>query len=607
MSGYDHIPVEFSEWVIRLLEGSITDEQFAQLDYEMEHNEAALIHYFEFISTYAGLTDLGQASPVPTVLFDEKDEPLSPEELFDFFKPAHPIKLEAGKASSIYSDSNKSEEEKKRQIEDYARQQLEAFLAREHRANQEPQFQNAGWDFSLIIDNVTKASKWLGRKSVRVTKAAAVYLAVLLFILLSLHFYKTFTPYEIATLNTSLNARFAGNQNLVSGERLTKRKAPLLLQTGLIEIIFDRGAKVLLEAPAMFQLKSADRIILHTGQLFAFVPNYAQGFTVETPNSRIVDRGTEFGVRVEQNGTSDLHLFTGKATLTSDSGSRAGRTLTLTAGQAKRVDASGYVKDIPIKKQEFVRHFYSETGFIWRGQRLCLADIAGKGNGLGTGQTNVYVDPIEGYKDSLYCSGKGNEYHPLAANPFIDGLFIPDGSKKQIVSSHAHEFANCPKTNGECYATAGANPIQGVWATNMRNGIIQFAGQDYGNREHPCIVMHANLGITFDLSAIRAMCPDIKMTRFVSQFGIADFEETAGCNADFWVLIDGQVRESRRHITQKNVLIGVSVELSPFDRFLTLVTTDGEDIDRMGAYQRSYTCDWCVFVEPALLLETGDK
>jgi len=79
-----------------------------------------------------------------------------------------------------------------------------------------------------------------------------------------------------------------------------------------------------------------------------------------------------------------------------------------------------------------------------------------------------------------------------------------------------------------------------------------------------------------------------------------------GCNGDFWVLIDGQVRESHRNVTQKNVLNNVSIRLNPSDHFLTLVTTDGGDVDRQGAYQRSYTCDWCVFVEPALVLETGE-
>jgi hypothetical protein len=300
-------------------------------------------------------------------------------------------------------------------------------------------------------------------------------------------------------------------------------------------------------------------------------------------------------------------MFKGKAALTSDSAdNKAGQTLALTAGQAKHVDVSGQVSDIPIQEKAFVRHFYSHTEFVWRGQRLCLVDLVGKGNGLGTGRTNVFVDPIEGYKESFYCNGKGNEYHVLSGNPFIDGLFIPDGNKRQVVSSRGHEFADCPKTNGECYTTLGANPNQRVWATDMRNGIVQFNGQEYGDKSYPCLVMHANLGITFDLNAIRAMCPDIKMTRFVSKLGIADFNEHTGCNADFWVLIDGQVRECRRNVTQKNVLSNCSIELHPSDRFLTLVTTDGGDIDLMGSYQRSYTCDWCVFVEPALILETKE-
>ncbi len=438
---------------------------------------------------------------------------------------------------------------------------------------------------------------------------AAACLAVLLFILTSAHIYQLFIPKEIATLSTSLDATlFTNNQTVIPGARLTNQKNPLFLQTGLIEIMFDGGAKVLLEAPATFRLKSASRMVLRTGQLFALVPESARGFIVETPNSRIIDMGTEFGIQVKQDGTSDLHMFKGSAALTSDSGSRAKKTLTLKAGQAKRVDTSGQARDIPIKEQAFVRHFYSDTGFVWRGQRLCLADLVGKGNGLGSGQTNVYLDPIEGYKESLYCngSGKGNEYRALVANPYIDGLFIPDGSKRQIISSQAHEFAGCPKTNGECYTTLGANPDQGVWATSMRNGIVQFNGQQYGAKSHPCIVMHANLGITFDLNAIRAICPGIEMARFVSKIGIADFKEQTGCNADFWVLIDGQVRESKRNFTRKDVLRDISIELSPSDRFLTLVTTDGGDIDRIGAYQRSFTCDWCVFVEPALIIETGE-
>ncbi len=597
MNRHDQISLDFPEWIDRALDGTITTEQFALLDHQIATNEHACTYYLEFISTYVGLMDLQGVLPKK---FDIpwQDIPFIPDE--------DGVTSDTTRDPDTYHfGPDVTEEEKKHQIEIYARQQLEAYLKEHYEDIIQQETRRYDWD---LLEAIVGTAKTLGaffRTGSKVVKTTALCsLAVLFFILIFSLFYRVLVPRKIATLSTSLNATLSDYQTVVSGARLTSRKDPLFLQTGLIEIIFDGGAKVLLEAPAEFRLKSAERMVLDAGQLFALVPDHARGFTVETPNSRIIDMGTEFGIRVEEDGTSDLHMFKGKAVLASDSGSKAGQTLALTAGQAKRVNTSGQVGDIPIKEQAFVRHFSSDTGFVWRGERLCLVDMVAKGNGFGTGQTNIYVGPIEGYKESIYCSGKGNEYHALATSPFIDGLFIPDGSKKQIISSQAHEFADCPQTNGECYANIGANPKQGVWATDMRNGIIQFNGQEYGDQSHPCLAMHANLGITFDLNTIKAMCPDIKIARFVSKMGIADFEEHAGCNADFWVLIDGKVRMSRRNVTQKNVLSSVSIELGPSDRFLTLATTDGGDIDRLGAYQRSYTCDWCVFVEPMLIFES---
>jgi hypothetical protein len=831
----DKIPPDFPEWIDRSLDGTITAEQFALLDNEIAANEHACAYYLEFITTYVGLMDLQGVLPKT---FDIPWQDI----LF------HTDEQEKSKVSG-HIDLNRfgpdvTEEEKRRQIEIFASEQLDAYLKEQHADITRQESSESGLDIldalGSTAETVTAFFK-IGLKAVKITAVCSLIL-----LLLILSFYKIFTPREIATLSTSLNAKLSDNETIVSGMRLTNRKDSSFLRTGLIEILFDGGAKVLLEAPAAFRLKSSDRMVLHQGQLFAYVPEYAQGFTVETPNSQIIDMGTEFGIRVEQNGTSDLHMFKGKAALALDSVNNTKQTLALTAGQAKRVNSSGQVKDIPIKEQAFVRHFDSDTEFVWRGQKLSLADIIGHGNGLGSGQMNVYIDPIEGYKDSIDCSAKGNEYHTLTTSPFIDGLFIPDGSKRQIVSSQAHEFVDCPGTTGECYNTLVANPNQGIdyesnnnlairvvdlsaqgtpafiladetyivtgnetgielmpedWSTNRlgtgtwvhfelgtpiqlkankqygfdvsvslgnwgyffetagvvedsyaggfayttgtegetnslnideihsgdhtfivelvkinseidhndvaliqsgpkvsysvtapetgpddvvfleestidnknvggfpeqiysgdndyatyiasdrgglgqtfttgsnpggylmkdfwlknvsytknlsggngtwwyigttnkKNGIIRFSGQDYGNQEHPCIVMHANLGITFDLDAIRSMCHGIKVTRFVSKFGITNFEEQRDCDADFWVLIDGQVRHSRQNITQKNVLSNISIELKSTDRFLTLVTIGGNK-GVIRAYKRAY--NWCVFVEPELILKTEE-
>ncbi|MBN2183484.1 MAG: NPCBM/NEW2 domain-containing protein [Sedimentisphaerales bacterium] len=594
----DQISLDFTEWIDRTLDGTITAEQFAALDNLIATNEEACIYYQEFITTYVGLMDLQGVLP-KTFDISRLDE----------LSGSNTESISSGSADYFdpyYFDPDETDEEKKRRIEMYASEQLDAYLREQYKNILLQESRKSGLDLWGATNGIAQTVGAFLRTGSKVVKATAVcLLVVLLCILIFSHLKNTFTPKKIATLNTSLQAKFAGDKSFVPGTRLASRQDPLYLQTGLIEIVFDDGAKVLLEAPAAFYLKSGDSMILHSGQLFATVPGFAKGFTVATPNSRIIDMGTEFGIRVEQDGTSNLHMFKGHAALSSDSGDESERMM-LTAGQARHIDISGQISDIPIKEEGFVRHFYSETGFVWRGQKLCLVDIAGMGNGLGTGRENVYLDPVEGYRESYYCNKGGNEYHRLVSNLFIDGLFIPDGNRRQVISSQGHEFADCPQTNGECYTNLGVNPKQRVWATDMRTGIVKFNGQDYGVQSHPCIVMHANLGITFDLYAIRSMCPDIKMIRFVSKIGIADFEENAGCNADFWVLVDGDVRFSRRNITQKNILSDVSVELGSSDRFLTLVTTDGGDVDRMGAYQRSYTCDWCVFVEPALVLETTD-
>jgi hypothetical protein len=406
----------------------------------------------------------------------------------------------------------------------------------------------------------------------------------------------------LGTLGDSMNARWEGDLGGDIPKGAALHAGRVQLSEGYARIVFGKGAGVWIEAPAEFILKSKERMVLNSGRLFANVPLSARGFRVDTPHATIVDLGTQFGVTAEASGASDLHLFKGKASLTTEQGIHAGRSEMLTGGQARSVDQTAAVKDIRLQEGGFVRRFCAETGFVWRGERLSLADLTGRGNGLGAGPVNVFVDPVNGYVDSAYSTGQGNEYHPLASHPFVNGLFIPNGESKQVVSTQGHVFAECPATNGECYTSLGANPNQRVWTTDKRSGTVRFDGQDYGDRDHPCLMMHANLGITFDLKAVRTLCPDLQITRFVSRTAVADFNEVAGCNADFWVLVDGHVRYSRPHVTDKGVLANLSIELAPTDRFLTLVTTDGGDADRAGAYQKAYTCDWCVFVEPALIV-----
>ena len=86
----------------------------------------------------------------------------------------------------------------------------------------------------------------------------------------------------------------------------------LRLERGLAEIEFDQGARVILQGPAGLELISASAGLLHYGMLTARVPPQARGFTILSPGGKFVDLGTEFGLSVNDGGTTTLRVFKGE-------------------------------------------------------------------------------------------------------------------------------------------------------------------------------------------------------------------------------------------------------------------------------------------------------
>jgi hypothetical protein len=121
--------------------------------------------------------------------------------------------------------------------------------------------------------------------------------------------------------------------------------------------------------------------------------------------------------------------------------------------------------------------------------------------------------------------------------------------------------------------------------------------QAYGTREHPAIVLHSNGGITFDLDAMRGDMPGLEITEFKACCGISEAVRahlngtTQRGLADFWVLVDGQKRFEAAGVTVDSEPPEISVPLGRQERFLTLVTTDGNG-------WANY--DWGFFAEPRL-------
>lgn len=416
---------------------------------------------------------------------------------------------------------------------------------------------------------------------------------------------------ETATIYDSIQPRWADSKSqeeLKNGSRLTTKSGPLRLLDGTVKILFDNGGVLVVEGPAEFGILSPHHVRMHSGSLYAVVGPGAVGFTVSTDSAKVVDLGTEFGVQVHEDGDSEVHVMKGKTSVAVSHGRQYKDPQILHNDTARYIDAqSRTMREIAFDPTRFVRNIDSRHHLISRGKlTLDVANLTAGGSGVGPAKRNVWLDPKQGYTEwSIHEHDTSDSFLPIPSNPFLDGLFVPGGrNNPPIISSRQDRFEECPDTSGVFYANLGVNPEPSyLQVPGKREGILSFNGTVYGTAEHPCLVMHANLGVTYDLQAVRKEFSEWKIKRFTAKIGIADLREPYPCNADFWVLVDGKVRYSLRNCRQKGTLTEITVELSDKDRFLTLVTTDGGDPDVLRIYERAISCDWCVFAEPVLELE----
>ena len=126
---------------------------------------------------------------------------------------------------------------------------------------------------------------------------------------------------------------------------------------------------------------------------------------------------------------------------------------------------------------------------------------------------------------------------------------------------------------------------------------------NYSLPQNPCIFMHSNLGITFNLNAFRQRFPGVKIAQFQCNTGVSS-TAPGPFDVDIWVLIDGQVRYKKTGVTQKGLLDSLKIDIREQDSFLTLITTEGKNTqDNVDYVRSSIGCDWVIFGEPILKLE----
>lgn len=448
------------------------------------------------------------------------------------------------------------------------------------------------------------APKIVKKANHRLLAAAAAILSCI-FIITALAML-VITPREnVAYLSDSMNAKWTENTELMeTGKIFTNKDKPFTLKSGFVKIQYLYGSEIIVEGPASFTCTSSEELFLEHGKAYAKVPPKATGFTINTPNAKIIDIGTEFGVDVAQNGNSSVHMYKGKASLLSGEPGDIRSSEIITQQQARMVNSQTQkIKNIQFSKLKFVRKLNSKNNLIWKGEEIDLADFTGKGNGFGTAFNSIGINPNTGEFDNGEASRKlnniGNQkYNPVKDSYAIDGIFVPNDNNT-IVSSQGHVFDQCPKTSNRFDGNLKYCGYSGK--DNSKENALVFNNKNYTN-ELPYVLMHANLGITFDLNKIRGKFPDLKIKSFNSKCGITD-AVIRNCNADVYVLIDGKIKYQNKNIHDHGILFDIQFEISDQDQFLTLVATDGNDPETGIWPSYAIDQDWCSFISPILELE----
>jgi hypothetical protein len=117
------------------------------------------------------------------------------------------------------------------------------------------------------------------------------------------------TSKAVAMLNRVVDAQWQADSE---APRLGVPLEPgwLRLKSGLAQIVFYSGARVVIEGPVEFQIVSPSEASCRNGRLTADVPPQARGFRIGTPQMNVTDLGTEFGLDVKERRT-ELHVFKG--------------------------------------------------------------------------------------------------------------------------------------------------------------------------------------------------------------------------------------------------------------------------------------------------------
>lgn len=225
---------------------------------------------------------------------------------------------------------------------------------------------------------------------------------------------------DVAWLVNAQNCEWEDRHPIEAG---LKAGTKLAMTQGLAEIRFRSGATVILSGPCELELKDGNSANLLKGKVAARVPESAIGFELRTPQGKVIDLGTEFGVSVGDTGAAEVFVFEGKV----EAYSPEGKKVSLTEKQGATLAGGEPIRNDVPKNDSFTRKIvptpvFRPVHWHWEFSEGTPGSLLDR-NGHGIGFTKRLPGTGERYpgRDPNLCIVPGSGLELTTTNSDING------------------------------------------------------------------------------------------------------------------------------------------------------------------------------------------
>ena len=159
---------------------------------------------------------------------------------------------------------------------------------------------------------------------------------------------------SVAVLTKTVGVEWSDEAEIKPELGNTLEPCRLKLESGLAQIEFLQGSTVVLEGPVEFEIINPNGGELFFGKLRASVPQVATGFSIEVPNGKIIDLGTEFGLHVHEGGSTEVFVYKGRVLYEGVAGEDEDVFREISGGESIFIDPYGFPRWVEMPTEPFM-------------------------------------------------------------------------------------------------------------------------------------------------------------------------------------------------------------------------------------------------------------